>query len=154
VTSPASTLTVDAAALGRSTHLDILGGAGNDNLTGGAGDDHIAGGKGNDTLQGGGGADSFVCADSGAGNLDTILDYSAGQGDSIDLSPLLDGHGGANANQDDVVRLANSGSNVVLQVDADGAGWKDVAVLQDYHTAGNQVLVQFEQQTHQLSVAA
>jgi hypothetical protein len=29
-----------------------------------------------------------------------------------------------------------------------------VAVLQNYHSAGNQVLVQFEQQTHQLTVAA
>jgi hypothetical protein len=34
------------------------------------------------------------------------------------------------------------------------ANWSDVAVLQDYHAAGNQVLVEFEQQIHQLTVAA
>jgi hypothetical protein len=99
-----------------------------------------------------------VFADSGAGHVGTILDYSAGQGDKIDLSELLDAHFGAGSNESDFVRLANSGSNVIVQVDTDGAAnganWSDVAVLKDYHAAGNQVLVQFEQQAHQLTVAA
>jgi T1SS-143 domain-containing protein len=156
--SATSTLKVDGSSLGAATHLHVLGGAGNDNLTGGAGDDTIAGGKGNDTLKGGGGADIFVFADSGAGHVDTILDYSAGQHDKIDLSGLLDTAFGAGSNESDFVRLFNSGSNVTVQVNtagaANGANWSDVAVLQDYHAAGNQVLVQFEQQTHQLTVAA
>ncbi len=156
--SATSSLTVDGSGLGASTHLNILGGAGNDNLSGGAGDDTIAGGKGNDTLKGGGGADTFVFTDSGAGHVDTILDYSAGQGDKIDLSALLDGHFGAGSNQSDFVRLTNSGSDVKVQVDTDGAAnganWTDVAVLQAYHAAGNQVLTQFDHQVHQLTVAA
>jgi Ca2+-binding RTX toxin-like protein len=155
--SATSTLTVDGSALGAETHLDIRGGAGNDVLTGGAGDDSIAGGKGNDTLKGGAGADLFVFSDSGSAHFDTILDYSAGQGDKIDLSALL-GSLGAGADEKDFVRLTNSGSNVMVQVDVDGkangSGWTDVASLQDYHVAGNQVLVQFEQQVHQLTVAA
>jgi hypothetical protein len=48
----------------------------------------------------------------------------------------------------------SSSTITITRSRSDGANWSDVAVLQDYHAAGNQVLVQFEQQTHQLTVAA
>jgi len=151
-TSATSVLTVDGAALGPESHLHVLGGAGNDDFAGGAGNDILSGGKGNDTLKGGGGADTFVFGDAGPDHVDSILDYDAGQGDRIDLTGLLGSSDG------DHLRLSNSGNNVILQVGtggaANGAGWKDVAVLQDYHGAGTQVLVQIEQHIQQLTVAA
>jgi Ca2+-binding RTX toxin-like protein len=139
-------------------NVDVTGNDLGNTIVGNNGNNGIAGGAGNDTLTGGGGADTFMFADSGAGNVDTILDYSAGRNDKIDLSGLLDAHFGVGSNESDFVRLSNAGSNVIVQVDTDGAAnganWSDVAVLQNYHSAGNQVLVQFEQQTHQLTVAA
>jgi serralysin len=59
-----------------------IGGA--DRLDGGAGNDVLVGGGGKDVLIGGTGADRFVFAP-GSGN-DEILDFRAGQGDTIDLS--------------------------------------------------------------------
>ena len=63
----------------------LSGGGGADVIVGGAGNDTIVGGKGDDaTLTGGMGADTFVFA-IGDG-ADTITDFSANQGDKIDLS--------------------------------------------------------------------
>lgn len=66
----------------------LLGGAGNDDLNGGAGNDILNGGLGQDFLRGGLGSDMFVFAagDSGFSALDKIMDFSASQGDKIDLS--------------------------------------------------------------------
>jgi Ca2+-binding RTX toxin-like protein len=78
----------------------IFGGAGNDVLIGGAGDDRLAGqngddvligGAGADRLYGGDGADRFVfqaITDSPVSGRDTIVDFSAAQGDRIDLSQI------------------------------------------------------------------
>lgn len=70
----------------------LYGGEGNDELRGGAGDDFLFGGSGADRLLGGLGADRFVF---GEGDLsaqrtlaDTIMDFSAAQGDRIDLSAI------------------------------------------------------------------
>ncbi|WP_434657502.1 matrixin family metalloprotease [Pseudomonas sp. R3-56] len=70
----------------------LEGGAGNDQLEGGAGNDILIGGIGTDTLIGGDGADQFVFTaldDLGSGSArDVIFDFSALQGDKIDLSGL------------------------------------------------------------------
>lgn len=78
----------------------IFGGAGNDVLIGGAGDDRLAGQDGDDVLIGGAGADRlygdagadrFVfqnVTDSPVGARDTIVGFSAAQGDHIDLSQI------------------------------------------------------------------
>jgi uncharacterized delta-60 repeat protein len=65
---------------------NVLGGTGNDHLTGdgnansltgGSGKDTLAGGLGNDVLDGGRGADTFLFdTTAGAGNVDTILNFS------------------------------------------------------------------------------
>jgi Ca2+-binding RTX toxin-like protein len=83
----ANTLTGNA---GRNT-LD--GGAGNDTLKGGAGNDRLIGGAGADKLSGGSGADVFVFKSIkettvAASGRDTILDFSRGQGDKIDLKAI------------------------------------------------------------------
>jgi len=62
----------------------LLGLGGNDTLIGGASKDTLDGGRGNDLLRGGNGADTFVF---GANyGRDTIADFSAAEGDMIDLS--------------------------------------------------------------------
>ncbi len=74
---------------------NLVGGIGNDSfigsaladtLAGGAGDDRIEGLAGNDLLTGGSGADTFVFGSSlGAGNVDTIADFTSGV-DTLRLS--------------------------------------------------------------------
>ena len=71
----------------------IEGGGGKDTIAGGADDDTLVGGSGKDQLAGGGGGDTFVfnaVAGSGPGkkDRDVILDFSRGQRDRIDLSPI------------------------------------------------------------------
>ncbi|MDT0592161.1 Ig-like domain-containing protein, partial [Halomonas sp. PAR8] len=74
---------------------DILrGGAGDDILSGGDGDDLLIGGAGADTLTGGTGRDvfRFEAGDAGAAGspvVDTITDFSLGDGDILDLQGLL-----------------------------------------------------------------
>jgi Ca2+-binding RTX toxin-like protein len=57
----------------------IEGGDKDDLLDGGEGDDTLSGGDGDDSMTGGIGKDHFNCGD---GNLDRILDYSEGEGDT------------------------------------------------------------------------
>ncbi|WP_286986214.1 Ig-like domain-containing protein [Halomonas sp.] len=74
---------------------DILrGGAGDDSLSGGDGDDLLIGGTGADTLTGGTGRDVFRFEAGNAGVagspvVDTITDFSLGDGDILDLQGLL-----------------------------------------------------------------
>jgi len=91
----ANTLTGGRAAdtLNGQAGADILtGGGGNDTLIGDAGRDILTGGAGVDSLTGGLGADTFVFA---SGDIpksltttDAIADFSAKQGDKIDLSAV------------------------------------------------------------------
>lgn len=67
----------------------LVGGDGDDELFGGAGNDRIAGGAGNDLLTGGAGNDLFVFGDYGAGNVDTITDFQAGDKIGLDRSLLF-----------------------------------------------------------------
>ena len=71
---------------------DLFGGAGDDDLFGGAGRDILVGGLGSDYLKGEQGADTFEfdsVADSAVGrDRDVILDFSAKQGDLIDLKSI------------------------------------------------------------------
>ena len=148
--------TANDVIVGSKGNDTIYGLNGNDQLSGGDGNDTLVGGLGKDTLTGGAGADTFVFGEHGPSNVDTILDYNAGEGDKIDLTALLHSVGVTdNGNVNSHIQLANDGANVKLQVDTTGGGgWSDVAVLQGYHTSGNDVLVQFENQAHHLTVAA
>jgi hypothetical protein len=104
----------------------------NDTLSGMGGNDNLYGNGGNDTLTGGTGADTFHFAGAGAGTVDTVTDYSAAEGDSIELGRLIDLKVAA-AHLSDYVRFTVSGSDLIVQADTDGTGggatWADVAVL-------------------------
>jgi hypothetical protein len=133
----------------------IMGESDNDSLTGGAGADALLGGTGNDPLTGGGGRDVFFYTDNGAANTDQILDYSVADGDIVDLSAVLDSHFGPADNPADFARVIQSGSNVIVQVDADGTGvnWTDVATLNGYGTSAvDLVNVLFAGTVHQFTV--
>ena len=158
--SSSHTLSVDGSAVSTATHLDIFGGAGNDVLIGGHGDDILAGGRGNDTLTGGAGADRFTFAEMGHDNMDTILDYDAGQSDVIDISALLGSLTGAAADGSNIeryVHLEQNNNNIVVQVDAAGTGnfsggSHDVAVLQGYGTSNADIVrIAFQGHEHQMS---
>lgn len=72
---------------GGADHL--FGGTGDDTISGGAGADVIDGGGGEDLIWGDGGADVFIYGadqlSNGVAEGDLIVDYSAAQGDVVDL---------------------------------------------------------------------
>ncbi|WP_417662524.1 retention module-containing protein [Pseudomonas sp.] len=93
-----SFIETNAEALGLSVPdsggNDLLeGGSGHDWLFAQGGDDLLIGGIGDDQMFGGLGADQFVwnSADQGSGSHDVVHDFSAAEGDALDLSSLLVG---------------------------------------------------------------
>ena len=134
---------------------DILVGlAGNDTLTASSGTDLLLAGDGDDTLTGGAGADvlsggrgadifDFNAGDSGA-NADTILDYSFVEGDKLDFRDLLTAPFNTGDQVSDFVHFTVSGSDIVVEVDVDGAAgganFVTAATLKNYG-ASNQNLV-------------
>ncbi|WP_426957370.1 M10 family metallopeptidase [Muricoccus radiodurans] len=132
-------LLISIESLGGSGLDDVLvGNAGDNRLIGGAGNDYLLGRGGADMLVGGAGADSFVYAaltdSSAATGLDAIADFSRGEGDLIDLSPVLGGLGyifiGAAAfNGTASIRAETIGAGrFLLETDA-GDGLADLRVI-------------------------
>ena len=134
-------MVVDLAA-GTATGADgsdILGsienvtGSGHaDTLTGDSGANILDGGAGADALTGGAGADTFKISLLD-GNVDTIGDFSATDGDRLDLTDVVSVSQGDAIS--DYVRLEEDGNgNTVLQVDTSGTGedanFEDVAILE------------------------
>ena len=123
----------------------IWGESGNDLLSGGSGNDRLRGGTGLDRLSAGGGADHFEfrsLADSTAALAarDVITDFSALQGDRIDLSaidadPTLSGNqafhliSGAFQGNAGALRLASQGGNLLVLGDSNGDALADFAIL-------------------------
>ena len=122
----------------------LLGGDGADRLTGSVGDDVLEGGAGADTLTGGAGADRFVYRADAIGAADIIADF--GSGDVLDVSQLLATLGGTPATAAQYLAFFQSGTSVVMRVDAGGAG-VDAAdpVLA---TIQNQTVAQVQAQTN------
>ncbi|MGN8037840.1 type I secretion C-terminal target domain-containing protein [Chitinophaga sp. 22321] len=148
---------------GTASHNTLIGKAGNDTLDGAGGDDDIHGGSGTDTLYGGDGADLLhggvdndilhggdgldtLIGGSGAdtfafesasafNNVDTIKDFSATNGDALNLSDLLIDFDPMTDLINDFVSFSISGGNMTLSVDRDGAGTtynsQSVAVLEN-----------------------
>ncbi len=122
----------------------LEGGNGADVLRGGAGNDTLIGGKGADQLWGGAGADSFVflaATDSAGKGFDTIHDFSAAQGDLIDLS-AIDADTGLAGDQAfsfigtsafsgtaGELRLKTDAGGLLLLGDTDGDGKVDLKIL-------------------------
>ena len=134
----------------------IKGGDGNDAILGEGGNDALNGGAGNDTLRGGAGADKIIGGDGGdtfvfkavsestlnASRRDTISDFSAYEGDVIDLAGI-DAHASARGNQAfDFIGTSDfsgtagelryelrNGTDALVQGDVDGDGTADFGLL-------------------------
>ena len=104
----------------------LFGEDGNDNLTGGLGNDTLNAGLGNDTLTSGGGVDYFLLwVDPSDTSTDTITDFAAGDGGSkllIPTSRLTNLPDGTNPFVSGHVRLTQSGTDTLVEVDLDGPG--------------------------------
>ncbi len=105
------------AAHGPDRRNILVGGSGADEIRGGMEPDILVGGPGNDVLAGGGGPDVFV-ERPGDGN-DVILDFNAGEGDTLDLSELL---AGTSKNLGDYVQLSTIGTNSWVRINTTGTG--------------------------------
>jgi Ca2+-binding RTX toxin-like protein len=131
---------------GQDGNDKLLGGDGIDTLSGGSGSDSLAGGLGADKLSGGSGADAFVFekTDFAAGvaqSMDQIMDFSAAQGDRINLSAIdavsstsIDNKfafigAGAFTKIAGQLRYEVSGSDSKLLGDVNGDGVADLAIL-------------------------
>ena len=123
---------------------DLLAGQiGDDQLLGGQGDDVLLGGKGDDTLDGGGGADVFKYTSIEDG-VDTIQDFNPGNGDTIDISELLDGYSPPDdlndldhlSNWVDIQPNADSSKAFDLHVNATGDIDGDFTMLATVHITG------------------
>lgn len=100
----------------------LLGGGGNDILLGGLSDDILSGMGGRDKLSGGEGADVFVFEGPVIEReYDTITDYSAAEGDVLDISDILTGYDPLDSDLSDFVHVTEAGRNTKLEVDIDGA---------------------------------
>ncbi|WP_160005264.1 VCBS domain-containing protein [Rhizobium sp. 18055] len=105
-------------------------------LIGSDGDDILSGAGGMYTLTGGVGADTFVLDTNALADVklaDVITDYKAGEGDTLDVSKLLDsllGHEATEAEALSSVKTTVTGADTTVSVNANG-GWHDVAVLQN-----------------------
>lgn len=99
---------------------DILdGGAGNDTLYGEGGDDILIMGLGADHAYGGAGADTFAVTTID-GLVDTIHDFNAAEGDTINIADVLDNYDPLNDDIANFVQLVQNGGNTELQINADG----------------------------------
>lgn len=113
----------DDVLLGSSGSELLIGGSGDDHLHGGGGNDILHGDSGNDSLTGGLGADTFAwhLGDQGtpaSPATDTVTDFNASQGDSLDLSDLLQGE--SSGSLENYLHFEHSDGNTVIHVSHDG----------------------------------
>ena len=106
-------------------------------IEGGNGNDLIQGVGTSDTLTGGNGADVFIFGAFAGTNLGTITDFSAAQGDRIDLRPVDAIAGGADnaftfvtgaftaAGQ---VRVLQSGANTIVELNTSGVDTAETTI--------------------------
>ena len=107
---------------GRVGGDDVIGGgAGSDFIFGQEGNDIISGGLGNDVIYGGSGADVFLFDGIDQG-VDTIKDFKASEGDSVDLSDVIIGYDALNDDIADFVIATESNGNTYVSVDQSGNG--------------------------------
>ncbi len=118
----------DDSGDGRQGGDDALyGGAGNDLIYGQEGDDLIDGGSGDDVLSGGSGADTFVQNAVNQG-VDVIRDFSADEGDVLDLAGLIQNYDPTQQALDDFIFSRDENGGTVLSVDVSGSGDANNAV--------------------------
>jgi Ca2+-binding RTX toxin-like protein len=101
----------------------------------------LYGGDGLDTLNGGAGRDIFVFESASAfNNIDVINNYDKTDLDRLDISDILTGFTPGSSDVDAFARFTVSGSDLLLQVDANGAtggaAYTSVARLTGLGTSG------------------
>lgn len=89
------------------------------NLVGTTADDFLTGQGGNDTLTGGAGRDVFAWLKGNTGT-DTVTDFKVSEGDSINLSGILNGTGVNATNAGQFLQWTQAGNNTELKIHADG----------------------------------
>ncbi|PCI99505.1 MAG: hypothetical protein COB14_06410 [Alphaproteobacteria bacterium] len=99
----------------------LIGGAGNDVIYAQEGNDVLYGGAGDDILSGGSGADTFMMEAIGHG-VDVIRDFSADEGDVLDLAGLIQNYDSTQQAIDDFVFTREVNGGTILSVDASGSG--------------------------------
>lgn len=112
----------------------LRGHSGNDTLYGADGNDTLYGEAGTDTLNGGAGADTFVFESASAfSNVDTVSDFTTGDGDAINLVDVLSLYDPMSDLITDFVQMSTSSSDTLLSVDRDGTGttygWTQIATI-------------------------
>ncbi|ENM5913014.1 retention module-containing protein [Vibrio mimicus] len=85
-----SSTSADSLVVADNSGMMLISGSGDDYLQGGTGDDVLIGGLGSDILVGGSGADLFKWTLNGVDeNVDHIRDFNVSEGDSIDLTDVV-----------------------------------------------------------------
>jgi Ca2+-binding RTX toxin-like protein len=119
---------------GNGSGVQLYGEGGDDYLFGGAGNDLLDSGFGSDLLNGGAGADTFRFSTAlGAGNVDTVQDFSGAEGDRIVLSRSVFAAAGYDALASSAFALGTAATTAAHRIvynqstgdlfyDADGAG--------------------------------
>ncbi|WP_282042087.1 retention module-containing protein [Halomonas alimentaria] len=118
----------DFSVLVNTTDSDsyvITGTVESDTLYGTEGDDTLAGGAGDDTLSGDAGADTFDWnlsdeGDAESPSLDTVTDFSVGEGDMLDISDMLSGMPDG-ADLSSFIQAAPSDSGTMLYISTEGS---------------------------------
>jgi Ca2+-binding RTX toxin-like protein len=110
----------------------IFGGTGRDRIRGADGNDTLDGGAGADNLGGGAGADTFIWGLDGLdGGRDRVEDFTPGDGDIIDLSPISAAYGWDAATAQAAVSVTDSFLGVTISIDVPGTGPISMAELRD-----------------------
>ncbi|MFB2938906.1 cadherin-like domain-containing protein, partial [Aerosakkonemataceae cyanobacterium BLCC-F154] len=120
----------DDTLTGKGGNDTIDGAKGRDAIFGGDGDDILIGGLGGDTLTGGDGNDQFVYRNF-SDRTDQIIDFTPGK-DLLVLTEVftnLPDYSGTNPIDDGYMQLVQSGSNTLVQIDPDGAGFATFKTL-------------------------
>ncbi|RHW75223.1 type I secretion C-terminal target domain-containing protein [Colwellia sp. RSH04] len=117
----------DDVLIGLSGNDILNGGTGDDFIIGGTGDDTVIGGAGNDTLRGNSGSDIFYFASDSADNsTDTIVDFA--NGDTIDLSDLLEGESATADSLAGYLQFSFDGTDTLISIDKDKDGSTDLTI--------------------------
>ncbi len=103
----------------------LVGLEGDDTLAGDSGEDILVGGEGDDTLSGDSGADTFIWnlgdeGDAESPSLDTVTDFSIGEGDMLDISDMLSGIPDG-ADLSTFIQAAPSDSGTMLYISTEGS---------------------------------
>ena len=105
----------------------LVGLAGDDTLIGNDGNDILIGGSGDDILTGNGGLDTFDWNLGDQGTLalpaiDTVTDFTIGEGDKLDLSDLLQGESADASTLDNYLSFNFASGNTTIDVSTSSGG--------------------------------